>query len=275
MIYLARPALLCCIASLIAAAIVAAVLLARQPVQALQLDDYTSYQCTASGQPEQPILQVLSLSSFKALDLANRLCTMSDVREAFQAVAISWRKRGTLTAQDIVEQHYDLFLNRRYLVHGLVPEFERFYATLYDTPAYDVYWVAKHSQPELTAEWFSDKTLGLSEDFYSQSFYLLPSSVLLQAGIDLREDQKRFYPDVSELYHALQTGEVDVISNPDIGHWMTTLQPVYTLKLPQAAPSASWFIARNDRLKHLHCHLAQALKNVDIIQADSPQGGCA
>lgn len=264
-----------CIASLIAAAIVPALLLARQPVQPLHLNDYTSYQCTASGRADQPVLQVLSLSSFKALDLANRLCAMSDVRDAFQAVAISWRKRGTLTAQDIIEQHYDLFLNRRYLVHGLVPEFERFYATLYDTPAYDVYWVAKNSQPELTREWFSDKTLGLSEDFYSQSLYLLPSSALLQAGIHLREEQKRFYRDISTLHNALQTGEVDVITTPDIGHWMSTLKPAYSLKLPVTAPAASWFIAKNERLKGLHCHLEQALRGVDIIKTRRSHEGCA
>lgn len=259
MLLLAKPVYGLVLIAILAATIGGSLATSRVSLAEVQFADYASYQC-AAGNAQLPVLRVLTLSSFKAVDLAEALCEQNKVRARFSKVTVSWRKRGSLTAQDIVDQHYDLFLNRRYLVRGLVPELQQYYTVLFDTPTYDVYWVAKHSQPALTAEYFADKVVGLSEDFYSQSFFLLPSNELVKAGIHLRDEQKRFYPDVAALYNALQTGEVDVITNPDIGHWMAALEPTFRLKISEQAPSATWFIKKSTPLTDMHCELTQALQ---------------
>lgn len=237
--------------------------LSTQRVDSFKLSDYTSYSCPTNSRVTSRSLRILSLSSIKAIEMANAFCAQPQIRKHYSEVVISWRPRGYLTAQDIVEQKYDLFLNRSYLMLGLVPDFYSYYTALYDTPGYAVYWVSKTSQPELTPAYFADKSVGFLEDFYSQSFFLLPSNSLMDADITLREEQKKFYPNLKALYQAFTAGEVDLITAPDIQS-LGIDQPFH-LKIARDAPSVTWFIKKSDVSTEIGCAMMDALGLFDSV----------
>ncbi|KJS09326.1 MAG: hypothetical protein VR73_02460 [Gammaproteobacteria bacterium BRH_c0] len=220
--------------------------LARQPFVTLndtdiQLGDYSHYRCQ-TGRDSGPVFRMLTLTSTEAMAMADRLCRAPTISRVFSAVEISWRPRGFLTARLIVDEAYDYFWNREHLVQGMVPDFHNYYRPLLDTPVYALYWLSLHSQPQLSREYFADKTVGFLQDAHSQTFFLQPFNALKEAGITLRESQKRFYPDINALYQAFASGAVDLISaTPGIADELGITE-YYSLLLADDVPSGRWFL---------------------------------
>lgn len=201
--------------------------------------------------------KILTLTSHGAVSIANALCQNSEFAENFQRVSIRWRPRGFLSSQDLLEQEYDLLLNRRFALVGLLPKFDRYYADLAYFPSYPVYWISKSGEPQLTQEYFADKTVGLIDDFYSQSLYILPKQSLNNAGIKLGEEQIKYYADINALFNTFHSGEVDLITSTDPYLSGNVHENLSTLKIPENAPKATWFI--NKQHEKLSCIVFDAL----------------
>ncbi len=235
--------------------------LSRQQLAPAVTSDYSNYQCTTGTHHTDKAFRILTLTVMDSVALANRLCAAPEVQADYARVEIIWHTRGFISARDIVEQHYDLFLNRPYLVAGLVPDYERYYRPLLTSAPYSVYWLARTSKPELTQAYFADKRVGLLDDFYSQSFFLLPSGSLRAANIQLHDDQKILFHDLSSLYSAFEAGAIDVITSPDLGAFSDKIDPLYNLEIAEQAPPISWFIRREAGSSKLHCAVQKILSN--------------
>lgn len=182
----------------------------RQTVVLPPLEGVTSYQC-ATGGDGSGVFRVLTLTFDGASDLAEGLCASPGVASAFSRVLVTWRSRDHLQASHIVNEEYDYFWSREHLLLGLVPDVQRYYRPLLQTPGYSIYWLSRVGPVLLETAFFADKRVGLLEDSHSQTFYVQPFLALKQAGIELLPDQKRFFPDVTLLRRALDEGLVDVI----------------------------------------------------------------
>ena len=247
--------------------------LSSQPLAPAMASDYSNYQCTTGANHSGKTFRILTLTVMDAVAVANSLCESPEVQAHFDSVDIIWHTRGFITAQDIVEQKYDLFLNRPYLVAGLVPDYERYYRPLMTSNPYSVYWLSKVSKPELTQAYFADKSVGLMDDFYSQSFFLLPSGSLREANIQLKDEQKKLFHDLSSLYSAFEAGEVDVITSPDLGAFSDKISPLYNLAIAEQAPPISWFIRREPASEALHCAvhgvLSRTIKWMNLVPSNT------
>jgi hypothetical protein len=242
----------------------------RQPLATPAFADYASYECrTISNSSENsgPTFRALTASSQKAVELADALCAAPTIGNHYARVVVEWRPRGYLSARHVVEQQYELFLDRRYHILGLVPDFRQYYSPLLDLPSYPVYWVSRTSTPELTQNYFANKTVGLLTDFYSQSFYLLPMKSLQEAGLNLEESQMRFYSDISTLYSAFADGEVDLITSPDIKSWRVDSDKAHRLLIDDAATPHTWFISQNLN-HHLACDINLVVRNTSSFTAE-------
>ena len=235
--------------------------LSRQTLAPAVASDYSNYECTTGAAQGGRVFRVLTLTVMDSVELANKLCAAPDVQAHFSGVEIVWHTRGFISARDIVEQRYDLFLNRPYLVAGLVPDYERYYRPLLTSSPYSVYWISRTSKPELTQAYFADKRVGLLDDFYSQSFFLLPSGALSAANIQLKDEQKILFHDLSSLYTAFEKGAVDVITSPDLGAFSDKINPLFNLEIAEQAPPISWFIRREAGSTELHCAVQEILSS--------------
>ncbi len=240
--------------------------LSRQPLVPTTTSDYSNYQCTTgashskgSASHSGNSFRVLSLTVMDAVELANSLCASPEVQAHYAQVDIFWHTRGFITARDIIEQSYDLFLNRPYLVAGLVPDYTRYYHPIITSTPYSVYWLSKTSKPELTQTYFAGKRVGLLDDFYSQSFFLLPSGALRAANIHLADGQKKLFHDLGSLYTAFEAGDVDVITSPDLGEFSERISPLYSLEIAEQAPPISWFIRHDAGSTELRCAVQKIL----------------
>ncbi len=233
--------------------------LSTQPLTPAKLGDYSHYQCATGASHTGQTFRVLTVTVVNSIDLANRLCASSEMRAHYDSVDIAWHTRGFITAQDVVEQHYDLFLYRSYQLAGLVSDFERYYRPVMVSQPYSVYWLSRTETPELTQAYFANKRIGLLSDFYSQSFYLLPSSSLRSANIRLDESQKKLYHDLDALFYAFKTGEVDLITSPDLSLFADKTGPLFKLEIAEQAPPFSWFLRREKAASGLSCAVYQSL----------------
>ncbi len=262
-----------CIAILFIAFV--SVSLVRQPLAPISLGDYASEFCeTQSAAQNDATFQVLSLTSSYAQLFAQTLCDSPLVAQHFGSVKVTWRPRGFLTAQHIIEQDYHLIWNRDYLVHGLVPEFDDFYSAVAETVSYPVFWVGKKERPQLTQTYFANKRVGLLDDSYSQSFFQLPQQTLREAGIVLNDDQRRLYPSLQALYTAFNSGEVDIITSPGLQLWGLDANDAHTLALPHHSPPVTWYLSRPMADSPLLCEVVRALVRIPLFKEEppSPQG---
>ena len=207
--------------------------------------DYNSYRCQLNGSGEGNGFQVLTLTGTGALDLAGRLCNSEVIAAHATYVEVHWYSRSFLTAQYLVEQQFDLIWNREHVAFGLVPDLMSYYERILESPHYQLFFVSRKSAPELEADWFEDKSLGLLSDSHSQSFFLQPLGVASTAGFHLTEEQKIYYPDLTALINAFRLGEVDVISAPEGMVQMLGVSPIHKTAIADDAPSGSWFLSRN------------------------------
>lgn len=267
---LADPRLLRRALALLVAALAAAIglWLAMQSRVEVSLGDYSRYQCL-TGRASGPEFRVLTLTSVDAMAMADRLCASPAFSSRFSAISISWRPRQFLSAQHIVDESFDFFWNRQHLVEGMVPEANNYYRPLLHTPSYALYWISHDQDLRLQGTYFADKTVGLLQDTRSQTFFLQPFKALKSAGIELRDEQKRFYPDMEALFQGFASGEVDVITGIPRLMDRYGVNSYHSLLLAEQVPSGSWFV-RNRWFDELGCELAR-LTGPDPLFSQPPE----
>lgn len=227
-----------------------------QSVVLPSLEGVTSYQCATGGEGAG-VFRVLTLTFDGASELAEGLCASPGLANGFSVVEVTWRARDYLQASHIVNEEYDYFWSREHLVLGLVPDIERYYRPLLQTPGYNVHWVSRVGPVLLEPAFFADKRVGLLADSYSQTFYVQPFQALKQAGIELQSYQKRFFSDVASLRQALDEGQVEMI--PAVSLPATADHFVRTLMI-SGMNSGEWYLRARHFDGRLECSLLAAMR---------------
>lgn len=258
-----QPSLYYLIVSMaLAMPVAATLLLSNQALRPIPLGDYLSYECQTKGtQHTDATFKVLTLTSTYALELADTLCRAPEIASRYRSVNISWHPRAYLKPQHILGGQYHLLWNRRHVVVGLVPEVYEYYRPIVDSPHYELFWLTHGEPVAMSKAFFADKILGLSADQQSQTFFQRPLNALRHAGIELKDEQKRFYPSMSALYEAFVRGDVDIMTSGQ-NQGMTNTLGVSDLTLTLLAddvPSGSWFLRRDIASDELSCAVARTL----------------
>lgn len=242
--------------AVLALLVLVTVLLSRVAVSPVQLSDYNSYRCEvvsqatgkaidqkidSSGSNQDNEFHILTLTPISARRIADGLCARSE-RFGINAVRISWHARGHLTARDIVVGKYDLFWNRLHLVEGMVPTHQDYYAKVFDTPTYPLYWVAVDKKPVANEHYFNSHRVGLLDDPHSQTMFLQPHDWLQKHGIKLLPENSRFYSDIASLEEAFLSREIDVMSMSDTMIDLLGIKKAHRLLINDAVESGSWFL---------------------------------
>ncbi|MCW8125719.1 hypothetical protein [Microbulbifer halophilus] len=229
--------------------------LAKQEAPVPRLGDYHVYRCEA-GATADGTFDILAVSSIYAREIADRLCRAPAMARHYGAVRISWKPRGQLGAEAILNEDYDLIWSREHTLRGLVPAFSDFYDTLLRYDHYRVYWFSRDERPELSREYFRGKKIGLLNDKLSHTLYLLPLESLKAAGVNLSGEELVYFDDAGSLYRAFSRGELDLVSG---GLYLQKDLdiPLQRTLIADDATAATLFV-RKARAPGIDCEIAAA-----------------
>ncbi|AFT71200.1 Putative membrane protein [Alloalcanivorax dieselolei B5] len=252
-----KPVYLTSVALILLAGSVMAVALSWMPVAPIALGPLHVYRCQTAGGHATDTFHILTVTNYGAQALADRLCASPTLSRQFAAVEISWQPRGQLSGGDLVEDRFDLLWNRERVLKGLLSNYQDYYRQVQRTPRYSVYWLSNKDKPQLSADYFAGKRLGLLRDQASQSGFQSPLGQLHAAGIDAKALDIHYFIDRDSQYRAFLSGEVDLISGvPRAGD--LTIPADHRLLITDQAPSGAWFLHRRHP-RALRCDVLQAL----------------
>lgn len=241
---------------LLAAGVGLCLWLVEQGAPPLELGNYHIYRCETGAGAEREIFDILAVSSIHARAIADRLCRAPAMSRHYSAVRISWKPRGRLSAEEILNEDYDLIWSRVHTMRGLVPEFSDFYDTLVRYDHYRVYWFSRSGRPELSREYFHGKRIGLLNDKLSHTFYLLPLASLKEIGVDLSREKLIYFDDAIGLYRAFARGELDLVSGGLFLEKDLDI-PLHRTLIAENATAATLFV-RKARAPEVDCDVAGA-----------------
>jgi len=251
-------------------------LINSQNIRQLQLSDYYSYSCGSETEEPGREFRILTVARTEALSLADYLCSNPDFSAVYPSVSIRWQRRDYLTLDHIQEQSFDLFFNRQHVVSGIAPNYKLFYSLFHDSPHYTLEWISNDDQPQLNADYFSRKTIGLLSDPKSQSYHIMPLDTLKAAGIQLPKSRIIYFSDTYSLYQAFNVGRVDMIPVPRVkSNAQVPFRAAYRLNISDAMSPGSWFLSHKVGIA-VHCDLQKVLKLYDekVFDHDSDQTDC-
>jgi len=236
----------------------------RQTSSAVELGHYYQHVCDVPGS-EQTVtnldyrgrLRLLLVSPAMADEIASLLCGRASVIEQFSGVEVSWRPRMELSANDLVNEHYDVIWNREHFLTGLLPDLHLYYDTLLQYDNYSVYWLSLQSTPVLTAEYFRGKRIGLLSDVSSHTHHLLALRSLRTINTPQSDFVPVFFENASDLYSSFYRGDIDLITG---GLAFQAGQPVYKTLLDDSATAATFFIRKQLHQQALRCDIVDALQ---------------
>lgn len=234
------------------------------------LSDYQRYHCTTANSAIPDVFTILMPTSFLAIEFADALCAEASITARFGLVEVNWPSRQSLNSHDLIDGRYKLLWNRHPVLQGLLLHYQQYYQEITHLPDYTLYFLHKHSKPELTAAFFRHKTLGLLEDEGSYSGYQLPLAVLNDAGLASDTITKKVYPDRQSLKQAFIEDRVDIISDAIFGSQKSPLSDsYYGLLIVSDVDSGSWFLYKQDI--GLLCSLLQVLSFMQPLSAQFGQ----
>ncbi|WP_428819106.1 hypothetical protein [Microbulbifer sp. MCCC 1A16149] len=199
------------LAALFAAGFALCLWFSKQQASLPLLGDYHVYHCDTGGSGKGSF-NLLTVSSIFARAIADNLCRAPLMAGHYKSVSISWKPRQQLTAEEVLNEDYDLIWSREHSLRGLVPEYSSYYESLLRYDQYKVFWFSRNDQPQLTREYFRDKKIGLLNDRLSHTFHLLPLASLKQLGVDISRQSLIYFDDASSLYRAFAQGDLDLVS---------------------------------------------------------------
>ncbi|MCK7596242.1 hypothetical protein M0G74_03045 [Microbulbifer sp. CAU 1566] len=223
---------------------------------------YHLYQCETRGPAKRAdgegklFFSVLLVSSSHAREIADNLCKNPAMGRHYAGVQVSWKPRSHLAAEDILSEAYDLIWSRTHSMAGLLPEYGDYYEPLLRYDHYRVYWFSRGAEPELTAEYFHGKRIGLLNDKLSHTLYLLPLASLKDAGIEFSAENLIYFDDAVSLYQAFARDELDLVSGGDYVQQDLDI-PLSRTLISSDANAATLFVRRK-RAPGIECALVAA-----------------
>lgn len=226
-----------------------------------ELGDYHLYRCETGGAASKSpvagdLFSILLVSSSHAREIADRLCNDPAMQRHYSGVEVSWKPRGHLSAEEILGEAYGLIWSRDHSMAGLVPEYGDYYEPLIRYDHYRVYWFSRGGAPELTAEYFHGKRIGLLNDKLSHTLYLLPLASLKGAGIEFSAENLIYFDDALSLYDAFARDELDLVSGGDYVQQDLDI-PLSRTLISSDANAATLFVRRM-RAEGVDCALVAA-----------------
>ncbi|WP_078084898.1 hypothetical protein [Microbulbifer mangrovi] len=243
------------LAVFLAAVLAMCLWLSKQQATLPLLGDYHIYHCETGGSG-QGSFNLLTVSSIFAREIADNLCRAPAMAEQYKTISISWKPRQQLTAEEVLNEDYDLIWNREHSLHGLVPEYSRYYEPLLRYDQYKVFWFSRNGQPQLTREYFRGKKIGLLNDRLSHTFHLLPLASLKQLGVDISRQPLVYFDDANSLYRAFARGDLDLVSGGLFLEQDLDI-PLQRILMADNVVAATLFV-RKARAAEIDCAIAQA-----------------
>lgn len=246
----------------------------------LSLQPINHYQCNVKNSTKQEIFLGLTLSPDIAIEIANSLCKSPALVSRFGTVKIEWRDHGAIDAKEIVEKKFHLLWNRQRVLLGLMPEVEKIYSEISQSPSYSSFWVTRVMLPEFSQDALSKLRIGILDNQKSQTGYLLPMKYLYSSNIEVEELNISKYKSHYALIEAFINNKVDIIST-----WDESLQeridfPVSYIAIKEGISTGSWF-GKNDLINDsaiLSAMVATTKKtrffSSNIIKANSEKQSC-
>lgn len=246
----------------------------RQQVSPPTLSDYHTYQCGVAGASREgdgpgSRFRILSVTSMYAREIADYLCASPVVAKHYAGIEISWKPRSYLTAEQVLNEEYDLIWSRAHNMRGLVPEFANYYDTLLRIGHYQVYWFSREQKPEITPQFLKGRRLGLLNDRLSHTHYLLPLESLKQSGVPIDEQELVYFDDALSLITAFREGSIDLISG---GLWLEQDLdiPLQRTLISDSAVAAGLFL-RKQRAAAVDCEIIAAFQQVRMFFGDGSE----
>ncbi|WP_143452282.1 amino acid ABC transporter substrate-binding protein [Lacimicrobium alkaliphilum] len=233
------------------------------------LSDYSSVSCNvaqASGNSE--ILRVLTITSSMAQQQAEFLCQSRHIGQHFAEVMVSWHSRDFLTAEQLINEDYDVIWNREHVMRGLVPDFHHYYDVLQPSSTYNVYWFSLGEAPRLEAGFLEGKRIGLLDHSTSKTSFLLPLDSLKTAGLKLAQLNISYFVNMKAMYDALEAGEIDIIPG---GNWVADqLAPLVLQKtlIAENVDAGSWYVRKRITDPSLRCAMQRSIQVYQALSKD-------
>jgi hypothetical protein len=238
---------------------------ASRPVSVAVLPsiEYNTYRCSTRTIDNERVLHVMENQDASSEKLADDLCASKVVADLFGAVEVRWQHHLRADIRNLYEQRFDLGVGRPQKIETPEVKVIANYIPIAGYPDFDSYLIAKQDQPELSAEYFQGKRLGLIHDTNSIAGYQIPRRALANAVIDPSVVQITYYRNHQELRKALMAGEVDVIAS----NWQgkndeLTLGSVHRLLLDSGLAGAKWYLSPRWVDTPLHCSIVEVLQGV-------------
>lgn len=236
--------------------------LSQQQV-ALELGNYYQYRCkTGNEAATRNELRILSVLPTWSADMAEQLCQADSIRNAYAGVTVSWKPRTLLSTADLVNERYDVIWNRHHFLTGLMPDFDNFYDTLLHYDNYSVFWFSQLSAPQMTAEYFRGKRIGLMNDDSSHTHNLLPLTSLKSIPGLGEEYTPVYFDDAGSLYDSFYRGQIDLITG---GLTFAGEGEVFRTVLDNSATAATFFVRRQLDDPRQRCDIIAALKLLTVL----------
>ncbi|WP_160152510.1 hypothetical protein [Microbulbifer sp. ALW1] len=256
-----RKVHLAVLALLVAVGVALCLLLSAQEGKVPETGYYHLYQCETRGPAkaaagEGKLFSILLVSSSHAREIADNLCKSPAMGWHYAGVQVSWKPRSHLAAEDILSEAYDLIWSRTHSMAGLLPEYGDYYEPLLRYDQYRVYWFSRGAEPELTAEYFHGKRIGLLNDKLSHTLYLLPLASLKDAGIEFSAENLVYFDDAVSLYQAFARDELDLVSGGD--YVQQDLDIPLSRTLISGDANAATLFVRRKRAPGIECALVAA-----------------
>jgi hypothetical protein len=232
---------------------------------------YNTYECATGGHVSAAVFRVLAYAESQAVQHADALCRDPAVRGRYGRVHVIWRQRDLNEVRIFFDQEFDLLLAK--------PE----WVELKDIDLVDHYipiamygdntskFVALDYPPELSADYFHGRLLGMLDNAKSVSGHQVPRQALRNAGIGERQLDIRYYETHGDLLAALLEREVDVVAT---GLALPEPREVFfVLPIQGGLKAPRWYLRPSLVDSPLYCHIAAVLTAVSASSGSTSARG--
>ncbi len=233
-------------------------------VNELPLRAYNNYFCDTGASDNKPTFRILDLFKVEARLIADTLCNDQVIAQQFKRVEVSWVRRDQTDFRNIFEQRYHLLIAKPELLKRFNNDVSGYSAIAhYDN--YSSRLIALDSQPQLSAEYFHGKSLGLIDDPNSLSGYQIPKRALKEADIDESTMEIVYFKSHSEIMRALGRRELDLIAaHRPAGTKTTVAENEKSLLLQDQLPGPRWYLHPDLIETRVHCQTTAILSRVAL-----------
>jgi hypothetical protein len=222
---------------------------------------YNSYSCQTAHDNRQTgaTFRVLDLFRLNTNELVDRLCASAEIGARYSRVEVIWTHRDQLDLREIVNQSHELVLAKPEVLTRLAETPATVYAPLASYQEYKSQLISLRFAPELSAEFFAGKRLGLLDDPNSLSGYQIPKAEMRRAHIDESTFAIVYFKSHADLHRALFADRVDVIASYSAAYFGDDRAATKRIDLQSGLSGMQWYLHPALFNSAIHCELYRNL----------------